>query len=106
MVNGADMFICLVAGLAIPLAILDGFRAVGGGSMPSQQAGLHLERRPMVWLFALVAGPGLFADRMLVAWRQGELSLADRINGLVITLGWGTLYGFVVLGLARSAIPF
>lgn len=103
MVNGGDLFVCLVAGLAMPLAILDGIRAVAGSSIPQQPAGLQRERRPILWLFALIAGPGLFAERMLAAWRNGDLSAADRVNALVITLGWAALYGYVVLGLARAA---
>jgi hypothetical protein len=105
MVNGSDVFVCLVTGLAIPLAIVDGFRALAGPSMPAQPTGLYIKTRLLVWLFALIAGPGLLAERMLSAWREGELALADRVNALVITLGWGALYGYVVLRLAHAAIP-
>ena len=86
MVNAGDLFVCVVAGLAMPLAMLDGFKALAGTALPSQGAGFQLERRPLVWLMAILLGPGLFADRMLAAWREGQLSPADRINGFVFTL--------------------
>jgi|EndMetStandDraft_4_1072995.scaffolds.fasta_scaffold345168_1 hypothetical protein len=105
MVNASDLFICAVAGLAMPLAMLDGFRVLAGSALPSQGAGFQLERRPLVWLMAILLGPGLFADRMLAAWREGQLSVADGINAFVITLGWATLYGFVVLSLVKAFLP-
>ena len=105
MVNAGDLFICMVAGLAMPLAMLDGYRALVGSALRGQVAGWHLERRPLAWLLAVLLGPGLFVERMLASWREGELSPADRINALVIALGWAALYGFVVLGLARMFLP-
>ncbi|MBX9456086.1 MAG: hypothetical protein KL863_08740 [Rhizobium sp.] len=105
MVNGGEIFVCMIAGLAIPLAMLDGLKALARGRVPHQQAGLHLEQRPLVWLLAILLGPGLFADRMLADWREGLLSVADRVNALVITLGWATIYGYVVLGLSRAIVP-
>lgn len=105
MVNGGDLFICVVAGLAMPLAMLDDYRALAGSTLQQQFAGPHLKRSPLVWLLAILLGPGLFAERMIAVWREGALSTADRINALVITLGWAALYGFVVLGLARTVLP-
>lgn len=105
MVNAGDLFVCMVAGLALPLAMLDGFKALAGSALPNQAGGLQFERRPLVWLLAIVLGPGLFADRMLAAWREGNLSPADRINAFVITLGWAAVYGFVVLSVARTVLP-
>lgn len=105
MVNAGDLFICLVAGLAIPLAILDGIRALAGPAALLVPQESHPARSPRLWLLALLAGPGLFAERMLDAWRAGALSPADRVNALVITLGWAAIYGFVVLGLARAVLP-
>jgi hypothetical protein len=105
MVNAGDLFICVVAGLAMPLAMLDGYRALAGSALQEQFAGQHLKRWPLVWLLAILLGPGLFAERMLATWREGELSPADRINAFVITLGWAALYGFVVLGLAKAVLP-
>jgi hypothetical protein len=105
MVNAGDLFVCVVAGLAMPLAMLDGFKALAGSALPSQSAGLQLEKRPLVWLLAILLGPGLFADRMLAAWREDRLSPADRINAFVITLGWAAVYGFVVLRLVRTFLP-
>lgn len=105
MVNAGDLFVCVVAGLAMPLAMLDGFKALAGSALPSQAAGFQFERRPLAWLLALVLGPGLFADRMLSAWREGELSLADCINAFVITIAWAAIYGFVVLSLVKASLP-
>lgn len=105
MVNAGDLFVCAVAGLAMPLAMLDGFRLLAGTMIPSQAAGFQFERRPLVWLMAILLGPGLFADRMLAAWREGTLSIADGINAFVITLGWAAIYGFVVLSLAKAFLP-
>jgi hypothetical protein len=105
MVNAGEIFVCVVAGLAMPLAMLDGFKAFAGSALPSQGAGFQFERRPLAWLLALLLGPGLFADRMLSAWREGELSLADCVNAFLITLGWAAIYGFVVLGLVKTLLP-
>jgi len=105
MVNAGDLFVCVVAGLAMPLAMLDGFKALAGTALASQGAGFRFERRPLVWLMAILLGPGLFADRMLAAWREGQLSPADRINAFVITLGWAAIYGFVILSAAKALLP-
>jgi hypothetical protein len=105
MVNAGDLFVCVVAGLAMPLAMLDGFKAFAGSALPSQGVGFQFERRLLVWLLALLLGPGLFADRMLSAWREGELSLADCVNAFLITLGWAAIYGFVVLSLVKTLLP-
>lgn len=101
MINAGDLFVCLLAGLALPLALLDCVKAIAATTLPAQAAGLRFERWPVMWLSALVLGPGLFVERMLSAWRSGELSAADQINALVIALGWAAIYGFVVLELAR-----
>ena len=105
MVNAGDLIVCAVAGLAMPLAMLDGFKALAGSALPSQAAGLQLERRPLIWLLAIMLGPGLFADRMLAVWRGGELSPVDQMNAVVITVGWAAIYGFVVLSLVKTVLP-
>lgn len=105
MINEGDLFVCLVAGLALPLALLDGARAVAGAALPAQAGGLGRDRWWVMWLKTLVLGPGLFVEGMLAAWRSGELSVADRINAFIIALGWAAIYGFVVLDLARRIFP-
>ena len=105
MVDVGDLFICVVTGLAMPLAMLDGFRAVAGESIPRQSTGLQLERRLLVWTLAILLGPGLFVDRMLSAWRDGELSPIDQMNAFVIALGWSSIYGYVVLGFSSVFLP-
>lgn len=104
MVNGGDLFICVLAGLVIPLAIVDGLKAMGVETTPRQVPGWQVERRPFVWLFGIVAGPGLFLERMLRAWREGVLSAGDGVNAFVIALGWAALYGFVVLGVVKAVL--
>ena len=104
MVNAGDIFVSIVAGLAIPLAVLDGFRAFAGTLTSHRQGHVHVEGRGRQWLFALFTGPGLFAERMLAARRAGALSAVDSVNAFVITIGWAALYGFVVLRLV-SAVP-
>ena len=106
MVNVSDLVVCMVAGLAMPLAMLDAFKTLAGSMFPSQPAEFQLERRPLVWALAVVLGPGLFADRMVAAWREGKLSQFDQINAFVITLGWATIYGFVALSLVKATLPF
>ena len=105
MVNAGDLFVCVVAGLAMPLAMLDGFKALAGSALPNQEARLQLERRPLIWLMAIFLGPGLLADRMLSAWRESELSVADGINAFVIVIGWAAIYGFVVLSAVKALVP-
>jgi hypothetical protein len=97
MVNGSDLFVSLVVGLAMPLALLDGLRALAG----SPQALDVADNRSAAWLLAVVAGPGLFVERMLAGWRAGELGREDVMNASIIALGWAVLYGYVVLELAR-----
>ena len=101
MVNVGDLFVCLVTGLALPLGLLDCLRVIAGSTMPAQAPNLRFDRWPIAWLAVLVLGPGLFVDRMLADWRAGELSAADRINAMVIALGWAAIYGFVVLEFMR-----
>jgi hypothetical protein len=105
MVNGGDVLMCLVAGLAVPLALIDGLRGLGGITLPRRSTNAGVERRPLVWLLALIAGPGLFAERMLLGWHDGELSPADGVNGLIIVAGWAALYGYVLLRLVGSLVP-
>jgi len=101
MINAGDLFVCLVTGLALPLALLDCAKAIAAATQPSHAAGLPIDRWPVMWLSALILGPGLFVERMLASWRSGALSAADQVNAMVIALGWAGIYGFVVLELAR-----
>ena len=101
MINAGDLFVCLVAGLALPLGLLDCVRVVAASPLLAEEAGIRSRRWPMLWLAALVLGPGLFMERMLASWREGELSAADGVNALVIALGWAAIYGFVVLECVR-----
>jgi hypothetical protein len=95
--TSGDLFVCLIAGLAVPLAILDAARAVLDERLPVQGDGLQFERRLTPWLLALFAGPALLFDRVATGWREGALSRADISSGIFITIGWAMIYGFVLL---------
>lgn len=99
-----DVFVCLVAGLAVPLAILDAVRTIMDKDLPLQINGLQFERRALPWILALLAGPGLLMDRVAEAWRDGAISRADLAHGVIITLGWAGVYGYVMLSLAEKLI--
>jgi hypothetical protein len=103
MMNAGDLFVCLVAGLALPLALLDGIRAISRATSLADRPALRLDGWPVLWISSLILGPGLFVERMLAAWRSGELSVADQINAMVIAFGWAAIYGFVVLEFTRRA---
>jgi hypothetical protein len=104
MINGSDLFICVVAGLAMPLALLDGYRALAGSTLQRALGGAQEPGWPMLWAVTLLLGPGLFIERMLSSWREGALSFVDGVNAMVIALGWAGLHGFVVLSLARALL--
>jgi hypothetical protein len=95
--TGSDLFVSLVAGLAVPLAILDAARTVLADRLPVQTEGLQFERRLMPWLLAVLAGPALLFDKVAEGWREGALSGADIVSGAAITLGWAMIYGFILL---------
>jgi len=96
MMTGGDVFISLVVGLAVPLAILDAARTMLDG-LPEQGPGFQVERRWTPWLLAMFAGPALMFDRVAEGWREGAYSRSDILSGVLITAGWATIYGFVVL---------
>ena len=97
----SDVFVCLIAGLSIPLAILDAARTILDEHMPLQIDGLQFEKRALPWILALLAGPGLLVDRVAEGWREGVMSRGDLVQGAIITLGWAGLYGYVILAVAK-----
>jgi hypothetical protein len=97
-----DVFVCLVAGLAVPLAILDAARTILDDTLPLQINGLQFERRALPWILALLAGPALLVDRVAEGWREGMMSRGDIAHGVVITLGWAGIYGFVMLSVTKN----
>lgn len=99
--TSSDLFVCLVVGMAVPLAILDAARTILAGGLPVQDEGFQFERRLAPWLLALFAGPALLFDRIVEGWREGTLSKADIASGVFITVGWAGIYGFVLLQAAR-----
>jgi len=96
MMSVGDVFICLVVGLAIPLAILDAARTMLE-RLPEQGTGFQIERRWTPWLLATFAGPALMFDRVAEGWREGAYSRGDILSGALITAGWAMIYGFLVL---------
>jgi hypothetical protein len=101
MITSGELFVCLVAGLAVPLAILDAARTVLEGRLPVQGDGLQLERRLVPWFLGFFAGPALLFDRIAEGWREGTLSGPDIASGAFITAGWAAIYGFVLLKAAQ-----
>lgn len=99
MINGGDVIVSIVAGLALPLAMLDGYRALAGSTL--QWSVATAQHCIVALLLAILLGPGLFVERMLASWRSGALSAADSVNALVIALGWAGLYGYVILRLVE-----
>jgi hypothetical protein len=99
--TSGDLFVCLVVGMAVPLAILDVARAILTDELPVQEEGLQFEGRLAPWLLALFAGPALLFDRIAEGWREGALSRADIASGVFITAGWAAIYGFVLLQAVR-----
>src|SRR5262245_6970909 len=99
-----DVFVCLVTGLAVPLAILDAARTILDGELPLQINGLQFERRALPWILAVLAGPALLVDRVAEAWRDDALPRSDLAHGVLITLGWAGIYGYVMLSLAEKII--
>ncbi|MBL0375073.1 hypothetical protein JJB09_23960 [Rhizobium sp. KVB221] len=97
----SDFFVCLVAGLAIPMALLDAARTILGDGMPLQAEGFQLESRPLPWILGLFAGPALLFDRVVGGWRADTMTRNDVAQGAVIVIGWAGIYGFVFLSLAR-----
>ena len=104
MVNAGDLFISLVAGLALPLALLDGLRLFVGEALPEQRDGFQIERRLAPWLLAVIAGPGLLIERLAAGWREEMLSRGDLTAGCFIALGWAMIYGFIVLRALEAMI--
>jgi hypothetical protein len=98
----SDVFVCLVAGFAVPLAIVDLVKALTEGHLPVQEGGARFERRMLPWFLALVAGPGLLVDRLAELWHLKSIGAGDLVSGTLIAFGWAFIYGFVFLQLARA----
>jgi hypothetical protein len=105
MFNAGDLFVSLVVGLALPLAILDGLRVFAGAGMPVQHDGFQIETRLSPWLLAVIAGPGLLIEKLLAGWKEQSLDAGDLPAGAFIALGWATIYGYVVLRGVQFFLP-
>lgn len=104
MFNAGEFFVSLVVGLAMPLAILDGFRALAGTGMPVQHDGFQVETRFSPWLLAVIAGPGLLVERLVERWKSETLERGDIGAGAFVALGWAAIYGYCVLRGVELAI--
>ena len=102
MMNFADLVLCLLTGFAIPLA-LSGFVAERAEIHAGRGQVSPASRFFVFWSSALVCGPGLFATRLIEAFRSGEETAGEQIAGWLATVGWALLYGYVVLTLVRHA---
>ena len=103
--NFGEMFVCLVIGLALPFALLDGIRGVLKAEMPRQEAGFQLEMRLVPWLLTIITGPGLLVEALADRVRLGSLSANNLLAGALIVLVWATVYGFVVLKVMVALLP-
>lgn len=105
MFNAGDLFVSLVVGLALPLAILDGLRAFVGSRMPVQHDGFQIETRLSPWLLAVIAGPGLLVEKLIEGWKEQSLSARDLPAGAFIAVGWAATYGYAVLRGVQFVLP-
>lgn len=105
MFNAGDLFVSLVVGLALPLAILDGLRALVGVGMPAQHDGFQVETRLSPWLLAVIAGPGLLVEKLIEGWKEQSLGAGDLPACAFIAVGWATIYGYVVVRGVQLLLP-
>jgi hypothetical protein len=100
MLSGDDLFVCLVAGFALPLALLDLARAILEDRLPVQTAGFQLEMRLLPWLLAILTGPALLFERVVEGCRTRSMRASDVVSGAVIVAGWSFIYGYVFVTLS------
>jgi len=105
MFNAGDLFVSLVVGLALPLILLDGLRALVGSRMPIQNDGFQVETRLLPWLLAVIAGPGLLIEKLIEGWKAHSLGAGDLPVGAFIAFSWATIYGYVVLRGVQLLLP-
>ncbi|MDB5556322.1 MAG: hypothetical protein JWL86_6306 [Rhizobium sp.] len=105
MFNAGDLFVSVVVGLALPLAILDGLRMLAGSRMPVQHDGFQIETRLSPWLLAVIAGPGLLVEKLIEGWKEQSLDAGDLPAGAFIAVGWATIYGYAVLRGVQFVLP-
>lgn len=103
MMNFADFVLCLLTGVAVPMA-LAGFVAEAAILEAAAGHGVRLRRVLGAWSAAMVAGPGLFALRLVEGWKSGREGLGEQLSGWLACAGWATLYGYVLLNGVRLAI--
>jgi hypothetical protein len=100
MMNLADPILCLLTGIAVPMA-LAGFVAEGAGVLSARGESSWFGWALGAWGAAMVAGPGLFAQRLVEGWRSGAENTAEQLCGWVACAGWAALYGYVLLSAVR-----
>ncbi|WP_137156037.1 hypothetical protein [Rhizobium sp. FKL33] len=101
MLEASDIVVCLVIGLAAPLAILDSCRLMFDG-LPEHGQNQALQRRALFWLFALIAGPALFWERVVAEIRSGGLRGGQLGLSAVAIVCWAWLYGLTLIGLLKQ----
>lgn len=101
MLEASDIVVSLVIGLAAPLAILDSGRLMLEDSRAGRESRQVERSRFLSWILALVAGPALFAERMIAEAKAGDLKGGQlALSGLAL-VSWSWLYGLALVGLLR-----
>jgi hypothetical protein len=97
--NGEDIFIALIAGLSVPLAISGAARSLLGNDWPVQRSRFAVSNGFTAIALAVLAGPGILIDRLVEDFRNGNLDTAEAGLAAGAAFAWAMLYGFVLLGL-------
>lgn len=100
MMNFTDPVLCLFTGFAVPLA-LAGFVADNMRFLAPAERGGRLKWLVGCWAGAVVAGPGLFATRLVEGFWSGREGVAEHLCGWLACAAWAALYGYMVLNAVR-----
>lgn len=102
MLDLSDLVVSLIIGLAAPLAILDSSRLMFEGVIPERGARLKEQGRLLPFLLAVIAGPALYAERVIAEVRSGEMKGGSMGLSIAAVVAWSWLYGLALLGLLKQ----
>jgi hypothetical protein len=102
MLDVSDLVVSLIIGLAAPLAILDSSRMMFEGLIPERGPGQNGQGRLLSWLLAVIAGPALFAERVIAEVKSGDLRGGQMGLSIAAVFAWCWLYGLALLGLLKQ----
>jgi hypothetical protein len=102
MLEASDVIVNLIIGLATPLAIVDSSRLIFDGPRLGHGVRAGQSGRLFRLFMALVGGPALFGERIIMEIRSGGLRGAQIGLSIVAVLAWSWLYGLALLGLLRQ----